>query len=59
MKKIGFYRNKKLLSKIDETDINKIFVSKRETYDRKKSFKYFIGYDDNDDIKPLYMNKIL
>ena len=59
MKKIGFYRNKKLLSKIDETDINKIFVSKRETCDRKKSFKYFIGYDDNDDIKPLYMNKIL
>ena len=44
--KLDFYRNKKLLFKIDETDINKIFVSKREPYGRKKSFKYFIGYDE-------------
>ena len=26
---------------------------KKETYDKKNSFKYFIGYNDNDVIKPL------
>ena len=45
------YKNKKLF-KIDDIDANKILVSKKEPYDTKKSIKYFIGYDDNDVIRP-------
>ena len=30
-----------------------MLVSKKVPYDKKKSFKCFIGYDDNDNIKPL------
>ena len=33
--------------------INKILVSKRESCDMDGSFKYFIGYDDNNDIRSL------
>ena len=50
--KSNFYKNKKLIQ-IDNVDVNKILTSKRESYGKKKSFKYFIGYIDNDDIKPL------
>ena len=32
--KIDFYKNKKLL-RIDETDVNKILVSKKESYGKK------------------------
>ena len=39
--------------KIDDVDANKILVSKEESYDTKNSFKYFVGYDDNDVIRPL------
>ena len=39
--------------KIDDIDINKISVSKKEPYATKNSIKYFIGYDDNDVIRPL------
>ena len=53
IKKSNFYKNKKL-SKIDEIDVDKIIVSKKEWYGKKKiNFKYFIGYSDNDDIRPL------
>ena len=48
----NFYKNKNL-SKIDDIDVNKILISKKETYSRKSSFKYFIGYYDDDVIKPL------
>ena len=50
--KSNFCRNKKLF-KIDDIDINKILVSKRKPYGIKKSFKYFIGYNDNYDIRSL------
>ena len=30
-----------------------MLVSKKEPYGKKSSFKYFIGYNDNDDIRPL------
>ena len=50
--KKNFYRNKKVV-KIDDIDVNKILVSKGEPYDTKNSCKYFIGYNDNDVIKPL------
>ena len=51
IKKSDFYKNKKV-TKIDGIDANKILVSKKETYGTKNSFKYFIGYNDND-IRPL------
>ena len=40
-------------TKLDDIDVNKILVSKEEPYDTKNSFKYFIGYNDNDVIMPL------
>ena len=50
--KSNFYKNKKVI-KIDDIDFNKILVSKEEPYGTKNSFKYFIGYNDNDVIRPL------
>ena len=47
-----FYKNKKI-TKIDGIDVNKILVSKKESYGTKNSFKYFIGYNDNDVTRPL------
>ena len=35
------------------TLINKILISKKEPYGTKDSFKYFIGYNDNDVIRSL------
>ena len=52
IKKSGFYKNKRVI-KIDGIDANKILVSKEEPYGTKNSFKYFIGYNDNDVIRPL------
>ena len=51
-KKSDFYKNKKI-TKIDDIDVNKILVSEKEPYGTKNSFKYFIGYNDNDVIRPL------
>ena len=31
-------------------------VSKKETYGKYNSFKYFFGYNDNDVIRPLYLS---
>ena len=47
-----FYRNKKLF-KIEDIHINKILVSKKESYGTKNSLKYFIGYNDDDTIGSL------
>ena len=52
IKKSDFHKNKKK-AKIDDIDVNKILVSKEEPYGTKNSFKYFIGYNDNDVIRPL------
>ena len=52
MKKSEFYKNKKVLW-IDHIDVNKILVSKKEPYGTKNAFRYFIGYNDNDVIRPL------
>ena len=43
----------KKVIKIDDINVNKILVSKEEPYRTKSSFKYFIGYNDNDVIRPL------
>ena len=40
---------------IDDIDVNKILVSKKERYGKYNSLKYFIGYNDNDVIRPLYL----
>ena len=50
--KSKFYKNKKVNS-IEEIDINKILVSKKEPFGTKNSFKYFIGYNDNDATRTL------
>ena len=50
--KSDFYKNKKV-TKIDDIDVNKILVSKKDPYGTKNSFKYFIGYNDNDVIRTL------
>ena len=50
--KSNFYKNKELF-KMDDMDANKILVSKREPYGKKSSFKYFIGYNGNDNIRSL------
>ena len=52
IEKSDFYKNKKIFN-IDDIDVNKILVSKKETYGKYNSFKYFIGYNDNDVIRPL------
>ena len=52
VKKSDFYKNKKVIN-IDSIDVNKILVSKKEPYGTTNSFKYFIGYNDNDFIRPL------
>ena len=52
IEKSDFYKNKKV-AKIDDFDVNKTLVFKEEPYWTKNSFKYFIGYNDNDIIRPL------
>ena len=53
--KSDFYKNKKPFH-IDDFDVNKILVSKKEPYDKKNALKYFIGYNDNDVIRPLCLS---
>ena len=43
----------KTIFNVDDTDVNKILVSKKETYRKYNLLKYFIGYNDNDVIRPL------
>ena len=54
IKKSDFYKTKKVV-KIDDIDVNKILVSKEELYGTNNSFKYFIGYSDNDILRSLYV----
>ena len=51
IKKSDFYKNKKIFN-ID-IDVNEILISKKEQYDKYNSFKYLIGYNDNDAIKTI------
>ena len=55
IKKSDFYNKNKKIFNIDDIDVNKILVSEKEQYGKYKSFKYFIGYNDNDVIRPLYL----
>ena len=51
-KKIKKLFNKKLFN-IYDLDVNKILVSKKESYGTKNSLKYFIEYNDDDVIRSL------
>ena len=44
--KKDFYNNKKQF-KIRDIDINRIFISKPESYGKKNAKKYIIGYNDD------------
>ena len=44
--------HKKLL-KIEDIDVNRTFVSKKESCGIKNAIKYFIGYIDNNEIIPI------
>ena len=44
-----------IIKNIDDIDVDKILVSKKEQNGKYNSFKYFIGYSDNDVIRPLYL----
>ena len=52
IKRSSFYKNKKI-NNIEDIDVNNILVSKKEPYGTKNSYKYFIGYNNNDNIRPL------
>ena len=49
-----FIKTKKIFN-LDIIDVNKILVSKKEAYGKYNSIKYFIGYNDNGVIRPLYL----
>ena len=51
IKKSDFYNKNKKISNIDDIDVNEILVSKKEQYGKYNSFKYFVGYNDNNVIR--------
>ena len=51
-KKVTFTKTKQKI-KIDEIDVNKILISKKESYGTNNTLIYFIGYNDNNVIRPL------
>ena len=55
MKKSDFCNKNKKIFNIDDIDVNKMLVSKKETYGKYNSSKYFIGYNDSSVIRPLYL----
>ena len=55
IQKSNFYNKNKKIFNTDDIDANKILVSKKEQYGKYNSFTYFIGYNDNNVIRPLYL----
>ena len=55
IKKSGFYNKNIKIFNIDDIDVHKILVSKKEQYGKYNSFKYFTGYNDNGVIRQLYL----
>ena len=53
--KSDFYNKTKKMFNIDDNDANKILVSKKEQYGKYNPFKFFIRYNDDDVIRPLYL----
>ena len=54
IKRDDFYKNRKIFN-MNDIDANKILISKKEKYGNYDSFQHFIGYNDNNVIKPLYL----
>ena len=52
-KKVTFTKKKQKIFNINDIDVNKILVSKKEPYGKNNSLIYFIGYNNNDVIRPL------
>ena len=55
IKKSDFYNKNKKIFNVDDIDVNQILVSKTEQHGNYNSSKYFIGYNDNGVIRPLYL----
>ena len=55
IKKSEFYNKDIKIFNIDDIDVNNILVSKKEQYSKHNPFKYFIWYNDNGAIRPLYL----
>ena len=56
-KKIFFYRSRKPFN-LSDIDVNKILISKEVSYGTKNSLKYFIGYNNEEDvIRPLLLKR--
>ena len=55
IKKSDFYNKNKKIFILDDIDVNKILVFKKEQYGNNNSFKYFIGYNDKNVIRLLYL----
>ena len=51
--KSDFYNKNKNIFNVNDIDVNKILISKKEQHGEYNSFKYFFGYNDNV-ITPLY-----
>ena len=56
--KSNFYNKNKKIFNIDDTGVNKILVSKKEQYGKNNLFIYFIGYNDDDVIRPLCLKRL-
>ena len=52
IKRSNFYKNKNI-NNIEDIHVNNILPSIKEQYGTNNSLKYFIGYYDNDNIRPL------
>ena len=52
IRKSDFYKNRKVFQ-IDDINVSDIIVSKKESCGNKNLLKYFIRYNDNDNIRPL------
>ena len=54
IKRSSFYKNRKI-NNIEDIDVNNTLVSKKKPCGPKHSLKYFIGYNDNDNIRLLFI----
>ena len=57
-KKIIFYRSRKSFD-VSDIDVNRMVISKEVVYGTKNPLRYFIGYNDEEDlIRPLLLLKL-
>ena len=54
IRRSSFYKNRKI-NNIEDIDVNNTLVSKKKPCGPKHSLKYFIGYNDNDNIRLLFI----